>query len=108
MTIDMEALGKVLNNPEYKDHLVAIYSVAGPFRSGKSFLINLLLSRIRQNVSALYGKCFKLFVQLMRLILYRIIIVLIIGYCLVHAFKQLVLVALPGKGPKRLHSLPKA
>ena len=51
ISIDIEALEKILNNPNYKDHLVAICTIAGPFRSGKSFLLNLLISYIRRHVS---------------------------------------------------------
>ena len=38
--IDAKALKKVLTNPMYKDFPVAVYSVIGPFRSGKSFLLS--------------------------------------------------------------------
>ena len=37
---DLEALKKVLKNPKYEHYPVAIYSIIGPFRSGKSFLLS--------------------------------------------------------------------
>jgi len=40
VVIDIEALHKVLNNPKYADYPVAVYSIIGSFRSGKSFLLN--------------------------------------------------------------------
>ena len=42
LLIDVDALNEVLGNPEYKDHYVAIYTIAGPTRTGKSFLLSLL------------------------------------------------------------------
>ena len=48
VVIDVDKLRYVFLNPEYKDHLVAVYAIAGPFRSGKSFLQNLLGSYLRR------------------------------------------------------------
>ena len=44
---DMIALINVLGNPKYENYPVAIYSIAGPCRSGKSFLQNLLMHYIQ-------------------------------------------------------------
>ncbi|CAK8686507.1 unnamed protein product [Clavelina lepadiformis] len=41
--INLENLKEVLCHPDARDRPVAIYSVAGPAKSGKSFLINLFL-----------------------------------------------------------------
>ena len=41
LVVDLDAVGAVLGNPVYKDHYVAIYTIAGPTRSGKSFLFSL-------------------------------------------------------------------
>ena len=38
--IDMKALQQVLKNPKYEHYPVAVYSVIGPFRTGKSFLLS--------------------------------------------------------------------
>ena len=45
--LDIVALMKVLRNPQYVDYYVAICSVIGPFRTGKSFLLNLLIHHIQ-------------------------------------------------------------
>ena len=49
LQVDLDALRKVLGNPEYKDHFVAIYTIVGPTRSGKSFLLNLFWNFLHQN-----------------------------------------------------------
>jgi len=36
----VEALDKVLNNPRYAKYPVAVYTIIGPYRGGKSFLLN--------------------------------------------------------------------
>ena len=47
VVIDVDKLEYVFLDPKYKDHLVAVYAIAGPYRSGKSFLQNLLGSYLR-------------------------------------------------------------
>ena len=42
LEVGVEDVNEVLGNPKYKDHFVAIYTVAGPTRTGKSFLLSLL------------------------------------------------------------------
>ena len=42
LVVDLDAVKAVLGNPDYSDHYVAIYTIAGPTRSGKSFLFSLL------------------------------------------------------------------
>ena len=49
LLVDLKALDSVLGNPEYKDYYAAIYTIAGPTRSGKSFLLNLLWSFLQRN-----------------------------------------------------------
>uniref|UniRef100_H2Y3D0 GB1/RHD3-type G domain-containing protein n=1 Tax=Ciona intestinalis TaxID=7719 RepID=H2Y3D0_CIOIN len=44
--VELEVLGRILH--EYKDHPVAIISVFGDFRGGKSFLLNLLCQYLMQ------------------------------------------------------------
>ena len=48
--IDVDRLKFVLLNPEYKEYLVSVFAIAGPFRSGKSFFQNLLGSYLRRKV----------------------------------------------------------
>ncbi|XP_076810072.1 atlastin-3-like [Clavelina lepadiformis] len=43
INLDKSVLEKVLGNPKVAKYPVAIYSVAGPFRTGKSFLLNLFV-----------------------------------------------------------------
>ncbi|XP_076810317.1 atlastin-2-like [Clavelina lepadiformis] len=43
INLDKNALEKVLGNEKVAEYPVAIYSVAGPFRTGKSFLLNLFV-----------------------------------------------------------------
>ena len=40
--LDEKALKSVLKNDKWSNCLVAVYSIAGPYRSGKSFLLSLL------------------------------------------------------------------
>ena len=47
--LDITALMIVLRNPKYAIYPVAIYSIAGPYRSGKSFLQNLLIQYIQEH-----------------------------------------------------------
>ena len=42
LEIDVKVINEVLGNPKYKDHYVAIYTIAGPTRTEKSFLLSLL------------------------------------------------------------------
>ena len=48
LIIDVDVLNKVLGNPEYKDYYVAIYTIAGPTRTGKSFLLSLLWNYLQR------------------------------------------------------------
>ncbi|CAK8681927.1 unnamed protein product [Clavelina lepadiformis] len=48
INLDKNALGEVLGNPKVKKYPVAIYSVAGPFRTGKSFLLNLFVRYLQR------------------------------------------------------------
>ena len=41
--VDIQALKNVFNQPEVADNPIALYSIAGKRRGGKSFLLNLLL-----------------------------------------------------------------
>ena len=41
LEVDLNSVNTVLGNPSYKDCHVAIYTIAGPGRSGKSFLLSL-------------------------------------------------------------------
>ena len=41
--VDIKALKNVFNQPEVADNPIALYSIAGKRRGGKSFLLNLLL-----------------------------------------------------------------
>jgi len=54
LVINPEALELIFGNPEVRDKPVAIYSVAGAYRKGKSFILNLfrryLLFRLRGEV----------------------------------------------------------
>ncbi|CAK8681920.1 unnamed protein product [Clavelina lepadiformis] len=43
INLDKNALKEVLGNEKVAEYPVAIYSVAGPFRTGKSFLLNLFV-----------------------------------------------------------------
>ena len=54
--IDTDKLIYVFLNPKYEDCLVAVFAIAGPFRSGKSFLQNLLGSYLRRRVVSFLGK----------------------------------------------------
>jgi len=49
LLVDINAIEDVLGNSEYKDHYVAIYTIAGPTRSGKSFLLSLLWRFLQLN-----------------------------------------------------------
>ena len=40
--VDVDGVRKVFGNPKYKDYYAAVYTIAGPTRSGKSFLFSLL------------------------------------------------------------------
>ena len=42
LLVDVNAVDKVFGNSQYKDCYAAIYTIAGPTRSGKSFLFSLL------------------------------------------------------------------
>ena len=45
--VDMDNIKTVFGNREYKDYHVAIYTIAGPMRTGKSFLLSLLWSFLK-------------------------------------------------------------
>ena len=47
--VDINAVKSVLGNPEYKDYYAAVYTIAGPTRTGKSFLFSLLSSFLGSN-----------------------------------------------------------
>ena len=47
--LNITALMFILRNPKYAIYPVAIYSIAGPLRSGKSFLQNLLIQYIQKH-----------------------------------------------------------
>ena len=49
LQVDVNAVSEVLENPEYKDHYVAIYTIVRPIRTGKSFLFSLLWKFFKQN-----------------------------------------------------------
>ena len=40
--LDFEKLKNILRNPDFENHHVALLSILGPYRSGKSFLLSLL------------------------------------------------------------------
>ena len=44
LSVDMDAVNSVLGNPKYKDYPVAVYTIAGPTRTGKSFFLSLFRS----------------------------------------------------------------
>ena len=44
LSVDMDALNSVLGNPEYKNYPAAVYTIAGPTRTGKSFFLSLFRS----------------------------------------------------------------
>lgn len=44
--LDVNALFKVFRDSNCADLPVAVYSVAGPFRTGKSFLLDLFVQQI--------------------------------------------------------------
>ena len=48
IAIDVNKLKEVLKNPKYADYPVAIYTVTGPFNTGKSFLLNLWIPFINR------------------------------------------------------------
>lgn len=45
--LDVEALSSILLHPDVKDKPVAIVSIAGDFRKGKSFLLNFFLRYLK-------------------------------------------------------------
>ena len=49
LQVDMEAVNSVLGNPRYKDCYAVIYTIAGPSRSGKSFLLSLFWHFLQRN-----------------------------------------------------------
>ena len=56
---NMENLRHILRNPEYEKHYVAIFSMIGPQRAGKSFFLSLLKNyhSHRQQVTCILLKC---------------------------------------------------
>ena len=49
LLVDLDKVSNVLGNPEYKECYAAIYTIAGPTRSGKSFLFSLLCHFLKLN-----------------------------------------------------------
>ena len=47
--VDISAVKDVLGNPQYENHYAAIYTIAGPSRTGKSFLLNLLWNFLQKS-----------------------------------------------------------
>ena len=56
LVVDEDAVKAVLGDPEYKDHYVAIYTIASPTRRRKSFLFSplwqFLLERLLDKLMA--------------------------------------------------------
>lgn len=52
-TLNEELLIKVLNNPEIRNRKIAVISVAGAFRKGKSFLLGFFLRYLYAQVCSL-------------------------------------------------------
>ena len=50
VALDEEALRKVLKNPKYAKYRVAVYTIIGPYRSGKSFMLNVWITFIRRSL----------------------------------------------------------
>lgn len=68
--LDEEALAKVLLNDNIKDKKVAVISVAGAFRKGKSFLLDFFLRYLDRKVRAVlfFYRLYTDFVQLQNFI----------------------------------------
>ena len=49
LLVDVDNVSEVLGNLKYKDCYAAIYTIAGPTRGGKSFLLSLLFQFLQQN-----------------------------------------------------------
>ena len=49
LLVDVNKVSEVLGNPKYKDCYAAIYTIAGPTRGGKSFLLSLLYQFLQQS-----------------------------------------------------------
>ena len=47
LQVDLEAVNEVFGNPSYKEYHVAVYTIAGPSRTGKSFLLSLLFHYLK-------------------------------------------------------------
>lgn len=57
-TLHESALEYILLRPEVRNLPVAVISVAGAFRKGKSFLLNFFLRYLRHKVNFLYSICY--------------------------------------------------
>ena len=55
--LDEEALASIVGQEHVKDKNIAIISVAGAFRKGKSFLLDFFLRYLKSNVSSSFGFC---------------------------------------------------
>ena len=49
--LNLDALNSILLSPEVRDRHVAVISIAGDFRKGKSFLLNFFLRYLRHDCS---------------------------------------------------------
>ena len=49
LEVDIDNVKEILEDSKYKDCYVAIYTIAGPMRTGKSFLLSLLWSFLQNN-----------------------------------------------------------
>ena len=58
LNLNTEALQKVLKHPDCRDLPVVVICLAGPFRSGKSFFLNLFLHYIVRQTINFKGCCF--------------------------------------------------
>ena len=52
LNLDEEALAKIFMHENVRTVPVSIVSVAGPFRTGKSFLLNIFLKELKETCSS--------------------------------------------------------